>query len=89
MLNPPTKISRANIHTPIARIRNMTIPIVPGIDTFRLAWRSPGIMPPTSLFVQPTRCGLIRFYRRIYGIAPIALCERRGFGLTESGYSMR
>ena len=35
-------------------------------------------MPPTSLFVQPTRCGLIRFYRRIYGIAPASLCERRG-----------
>lgn len=35
-------------------------------------------MPPTSLFVRPTRCGLIRFKRRIYGIAPAALCERRG-----------
>ncbi len=37
VLNPPTKISRANIHTPIARIRNMTIPMVLGIDAFRLA----------------------------------------------------
>lgn len=32
-------------------------------------------MPPTSLFVRPSRCGLIRFYRRIYGIAPIALAS--------------
>ena len=32
VLNPPTKISKANIHIPIARIRNMTIPMVLGID---------------------------------------------------------
>ncbi|WP_434269817.1 hypothetical protein [Bifidobacterium longum] len=37
VLNLPTKISRANIHAPIAKIRNMTMPTVLGIDAFRLA----------------------------------------------------
>lgn len=77
--NPAIMNRSANSHAPTASILNMIMPMILGVDAFCPFRCLPsGIMPPISLFSRPTRCGLIRFYRRIYEAAPVTLYERRG-----------